>query len=368
MAALATAAAAAPAGTAASTSAATVPYFIGANKYVKKYDSTATALAATTTEVIKSIPTTGFLSGCRLEVRSASGVGGTATADNPWDVFQSITLENVDGAQIQYPMGGYAHYLGIVFFRPWLSNPASRDDFVQGVNPAFSLPILPEIKHTAGVLANTDSRSQYRLKYTLNTIANTISGSNTTPPTVTVTQYAEIWAQPDSADLHGNRIQPLPPGLAIQTLRRHQTLTLNAAGSNNILQLTNMGNELRGFVMVVRDSNSARQDYLTDPINWNMDNRSLGVFAPNEVFNRMQDFYSDYGSGSYSRPTGVYVFPRFFDSGRMFGEAWMNTNNATYLAWESSTLSTGTNLPGTVEIITDEVIPVQAVPGDLESI
>lgn len=367
MASTATAGAATSSAAGSNSAGGTVPFFYGSNLYCQKFDTTATQLTTTAVEITKPVTAGGFLRGVRLEVRSASGAGGTATADNPWNVFQNLVLENVNGASLQFPMGGYAYYTSAWAFRPWWGDPARRFDFQAGINPSFSLLIAPEIKHTAGVLANTDARSQYRIRYTLNTAANVITAGSTAP-TVTVTMYAEIWAQPDSADLHGNTIAPLPPGLNLQTLRRHQILTLNAAGSSNILQLTNVGNEVRCFALVVRDSNQARQDYLSDPIRWNQDDRNLGVFSPNEVFNRMSDFYERLQDSSSIRPTGVYVFPRFFDAGRMVGESWLQTNNATYLAWETATAAAAVNLPGTVEIITDEVIPVGAIPMEFESI
>jgi hypothetical protein len=120
--------------------------------------------------------------------------------------------------------------------------------------------------------------------------------------------------------------------------------------------------------MILRDSNSARQDYLSDPIRWRLDNRAMGTFSPDEVFNQMADFYDLYGNGTSQRPSGVYMWARFFQPGTMKGQAWLATTNATYVIWETTTLSTATNVPGTLEIITDEVVPVGAVPMELESI
>lgn len=344
-----------------------VPFFYGSNLYVQKFDTYQLQLTTTTSEHTVPVTAGGFLRGIRLQVRSTGGVGGTATQDNPWNVFQSITLENVNGAALQFPMTGFAYYVASLFARPWWGDPAKRYDFAAGPNPSCSLFIAPEIRHTAGVLANTDARSQYRIRYTLNTAANVIT-SGTTAPTVTVTSYAEIWAQPDAADLNGNPIQPLPPGLNIQTLRRHQVLTLNSAGSDNQLQLTNVGNEIRCMIHVVRDSNGARQDYYSDPIRWTLDDRNLGVFSPDEVFQQMADFYPALVAGNTQRPTGVYVWPRFYDPGNLNGQAWLGTTNATFLNWEVATVGGGQNLPGTVEIITDEVVPVGSVPLQMESI
>lgn len=345
----------------------TVPFFYGSNLYVEKFATDTHQLAATSQEFTHNINPGGFLRGVRLQVRSSGGTGGTVTADNPWNVFSSITLENIDGAPIMYPMNGYAYYTGAWSCRPWDGDPAKAFDYAQNVNPSFSLFIRPEIRHTAGVLANTDARALYRIRYTLNTDAAVIT-SGSTAPTVVVNNYLETWAQPDSADLHGNQIEPLPPGLNLSTLRRHQIFTLNGAGADNQFQLTNVGNEVRAAVMIVRDSNSARQDYLSDPVRWRLDNRSLGVFAPDEIFNQMNQFYDHLQDGTSTRPTGVYVWPRYYQPGQMKGQSWLATTNATYLIWESTTDSGAANVPGTVEIITDEVVPVGPVPMELESI
>ncbi len=360
---------AAPGQAGAPQSGGTVPFFFGSNLYVQKFATNSWQLGPTTQEFTLPVTAGGFLRGVRLQLRSTGGVGGVATQDNPWNVFQNITLENVNGAALMFPMGGFAYYAAQFFSRPWFGDPARRRDYAAGANPSGTLNVFPEIALTAGVLANTDARSQYRLRYTINTAANVLSGSITTPPTTVVTAYAEIWAQPDSADLHGNAIQPLPDGLNLQTLRRHQVMTLNPASSGNIFQLTNVGNELRLMLLIVRDSTGARVDYLSDPIRWTLDDRNLGVFSPDEVFSRMDDFYAELAGGGSQRPVGCYAFPLLANIATgPVGESWLATNNATYLAWESATIGTGVNLPGTVEIVTDEVVPVGAVPMSLESI
>lgn len=347
---------------------ATVPFYYASNLYAQKFGTTdAFQLTTTSEEFQYNVQPGGFLRGVRLQMRSTGGVGGAVTPDSPWNAFQSTVLENVDGSEIKKPMGGYADYLGGRFFRPWDGDAARRFDYVQGINPACSLFIRPELRQTAGVLANTDARTQYRIRYTLNTAANVITGGGTAP-TLSVTKYAEIWAQPDATDLHGNVPERLPPGLNLQTLRRHQILDLNGASSDNQFQLSLTGNEIRGALLVVRDSNNARQDYLSDPIRWYLDNRNLGVFSPDEVFNLMGDFYEQLQNGTSDRPQGVYVFPRFSDPGRMVGQSWLGTTNATYIAWETATAAGATNVPGTVEIILDEVIPQGPLPGELESI
>lgn len=344
-----------------------VPFFYGTNQYVEKFATNTTTLTTTSTEQQFNINPGGFLRGVRLEVRSASGVlgGGTLSGDAPAVALASVALENIDGSPIQYPMNGYAHLTSQWFFRPWHGDPARRFDYSATVNPAFSLFVQPELRQTAGVLANTDARALYRIRWTYATLATLVTGGAPTAPAVTVTAYMESWAQPDASDLRGNPIEEIPPGLNLATLRRQQIINLAAAGADNTFQLSNMGNEVRGILMILRNSSGVRTDLLSDPVRWRIDNRSLGVFSNQEIFNRMSDFYESLTNGS-TRPTGVYVFPRFYDPGRMVGESWLATTNATYLIFESATAAGGSG--GTIQIITDEVVPVGPVPMELESI
>lgn len=345
----------------------TVPFFYGTNQYVEKFVSNTTTLTTTTVEVQNNINPGGFLRGVRLEVRSTTGAlgGGALNADAPGAVIQSASLENIDGSPIIYPMSGWTHLNAQPFFRPWWGDPTRRFDYAMSVNPSFSLFLQPELRQTAGVLANTDARALYRVRWTYATLATLVTGGSPTAPAVTVTAYMESWAQPDANDLRGNPIEELPPGLNLATLRRQQIINLAAAGADNTLQMSNMGNELRGIMMITRNSSGVRADLLSDPIRWRIDNRSLGVFTQQEVFNRMSDFYEQLQNGSV-RPTGVYVFPRFYDPGRMVGESWLATTNATYVIFESATAAGGSG--GTIQVVTDEVVPVGPVPMELESI
>lgn len=346
-----------------------VPFIAATNHYREKIFTDTYTLGAGTQEFVHNITPGGFLRGVRLQAIVTGGVGATAaTADNPWNLFASISLENIDGSPICYPMSGYAYYLNALLFRPFWGDPAKRPVYTSGINPQCELFIAPEIRDTVGALANTDARAQYRLRYTVNTEAQIATGTYTTHGTLTVTGFLEAWAQPDSHDMHGNSTQSIPDGLNVATILRHQTLTLNNAGAANTFQIANTGNELRGIALVVRDSNNARQNYLSDPIRVRLDSKSLEVTSPNEVVSDAYDFYDIFANGTSTLPTGVYVFPRFRRPGDLVGEFWLATNNATYLIFESSTLGTGTNLPGTVEIITSEVVPVGAVPPWAEGI
>src|SRR5437868_6256358 len=131
-----------------------VPFILASNVYVEKFDSFSSALGTSSIPRTVNVIPNGFMSGVRLELRSSGGTTGTLTADGPPAVFTNVELDNIDGANIVYPMAGYSHYVGQTYFRPWAGDPARRYDWAASVNPAMSLFVQPELRSTAGVLAN----------------------------------------------------------------------------------------------------------------------------------------------------------------------------------------------------------------------
>jgi hypothetical protein len=383
------------------------PFQLATNLYAEKNNVGATL--GLTTSAGGSTPGGGqinagqYLRALRLILRtSTAGTVATAaaTSDLPWNILTQVDLVNVDGSEIIYPMGGYAHYLAVKYGRPWLGDPTTWQDAAVStvLVPQFTLPLMPEVRWTAGVLANTDTRSQYRFDYTVDTEANFLQGGTayTVHPVLNVTPYMDAWAQPDDRDLQGTPNQPVPPGLNLQFKRRHQIFTMNAAGSDNIFQSALTGNALRNQILVTRGgSPSLRADALTDPLLWQIDNRSMGKFSTNPrlasgtptsalggdfLGQRIQDFYSEYfytqeanGGGvatafvPFWREVGVYVFPRFLKPGSLYGEGWLYTANNTKEIFESVSAA-GLGASPTAELITDEIYPVGPVDPSLTDI
>lgn len=353
-----------------------IPFVQGSNhKNIRITSYTYTLTAGGSQEFVTDITPGGFLRGVRIGWTSTGGVLGTGVIapDGSAAVFNSISLENLDGGLFHYPMNGMAHRLGNKYFRPWDGDPIKRSDntteaWSDSINPSGSLKVYPELRDSLGILANTDARAKYRVRFTLGPGTNLATGSVTTYPTITVTLYAEIWAQVDSQDLMGNSIQQLPPGLSASHITRHQVLPLNSGGAGNTWQLTNTGNEIRCIMAIVRDQAGVRQDYLSDPIRYGIDDRQLGVESPNERWHLMGDEYPFLQNGSSTRETGVYVWRRFRDPGTLQGQFWLPTNSASYILFESATATgLGANT-GTVEWITDEVIPLSPIPVELDGI
>lgn len=381
------------------------PFQLASNWYAEKNNqggTTSFALGASSAPVGGPVNAGQFMRSVRLLVRTlTAGTAGVAAAvtDFPFNILTQVDLVNVDGSEIIYPMGGVAHYFAHKYSRPWMGDPAAYPDAASSTvqAPQFTLALMPEIRWTAGVLANTDTRSQYRFDATIDTASNIVQGGTawTTDPVISVQPYYDAWAQPDDKDLQDTPNQPLPPGLNLQYKRRHQIFTLNAATSDNVMQSALTGNALRNQVFITRTgANLLRSDLFTDPILWQVDNRSMGKFSTQVGQNFaagsgfleqwLYDFYSEYFPSAiassttrglqpatayapWQREAGVYVFPRFVKPGTLFGQGWLYTANNTKEIFETST-SGNFSASGTAELISDEVYPVGPLDPDLTDI
>jgi hypothetical protein len=332
----------------------------------KSGSTAATLLGSSTVAGGSNINPGNFLRGLRLLVRTSTiGVNSATTgvpyADYPFNIFQNVGLLNVDGSEIIYNvLGGYAVTQSHRFGRPWLQDPTLAYDYsASAIAPSFTLFLQPEVRQQLGALENTDTRSQYNWTQTVNSTTNIYSTAPGTAPTITVTPFVDMWAQPDSTDLEQVPNQQVPNGVNLQTKLRHQTFTLNSAGSDNFILSSLTGNALRFMLLIVRDSNLNRQDYLAANIQWQLDQRNLSTFSsattnpPDMVFQWAEDFYRPYGG--VSRPVGVYPFPRFYSPGELCGQGWLYTANSTALSWEANTASGAVNVPGTIELLQEEV-------------
>jgi hypothetical protein len=357
---------------AAPASGGSVPFIVGSNLYREApFATVVQQLDANGHETVANITPGGFLRGVVLQVTSAGGVigAGVLAADAPWSVFSSISIEDISGGPILYPMTGFAAMVKQKYLHSWEGDPSKRSDFSNTVNPAFTLRLSIELRDTLCVLANTDARAQYRVRFTIAPSAQVFSTAPTTTPTVTVKASFSAYAQPDAHDLLNNPIQQLPDGLTASRFVMHELPQLNAGA--NVIRHTLMGNEIRAIAWIVRNSLGARIN-LTDanagPIDFRLDNRRLWKMNPSQIVEEMQVFYEQLANGTQTREIGVYVIPRFRDPGRVLGEYWLQTVEQSLLQCELNGTDLGANAPGSIEIIYDELAVAGALPANLEGI
>lgn len=367
-----------------------VPFLVGSQRYYEAPFFDYTVQLDGSSHTITPVPeiTPGnFLSGVTLEITASGGTLGSSDAltdDGALAVLSSIELADTGGGSIHYPMSLFSSVMVQKYLRPWAGDPIKESTFSNSINPAVNVQIWPEIRDTVACLVNTDARAQYRLNITVAAdTALTTTGTGTTYPTLEVQGWIDAWAQPDAVDLAGRPIEPLPPGLGVQRKIMHEIITGLGSG-NNTVRLTLTGNEIRGLVLIFRDTNGNRVD-LTDAnagtMQFRLDNRVVWRQKPSQIVANMFRYYSRWfgggvsttgysgssgaytgsgGAAGYNRETGVYALPRFRDPGNMGGEYWLQTIEQTYMVIEFN----GGDGATQVEVIYDQL----AVAGALDPV
>jgi hypothetical protein len=353
-------------GQAAQAPAATNPFIQGSWEYSEVMFTDVLTPGSGSQDIFHNITPGGFLRGILFDVTAASGVlgAGALAADFPWNLFQSISLESVDGTPLLYPMTGYAYYLVSKYCRPWDGDPAMDPGFVGTINAAFRLRFFVETYATLGVLPNTDARAQYRLRFTVAPSATLYPTAPTTVPAFTINQYLETYAQPDRTDLFGRPNQQVPDGTSMQRFVSHEIFP--TTGGVQTFKSNRVGNAIRSNIFVFRNAAGARADVTANPFRLRLDNTTLLTEFASRRDYEMDRFYNNGGgeAGSFSqRPTGVYVWPRFIKAGTspgnalFLGQSWLLTSEASFLQWESNGVPSG----GSLEIITEDLAPVGPV-------
>lgn len=361
---------AAGASAAPSSAAAMNPFWAASNWYAEpNNDEVANGSYQLTTSAKPfsiSLNSNGYTKDARIAVRSSGGVGGTPAADSPQNLFKNITFKTPTGSEFFQDSTGWDQRMFQAYGRPWEGNPDLWYDYAKNINPSFTMKLAPELRYTAGALPNMDDRRLYKVDGYIAPQGDITTGTVSTAPTITFATTITTWAQPDDQNLLDQQNQTIPPGIRLQTFRRKATLTLNGASSSNTLDARSLTGNLQRLIMLqVRDSTGARQDYLNDPIVFKIDNRTIANYTQANLFGQMQDFY---GTTVLPRPTGLYIFPRYFNPGSLVGQGWLPTNGSTKEIWTSSTVSTATNVPGTVDVLIEDVIPLAGLPLNLTNI
>jgi hypothetical protein len=367
---------------------AAIPFEVGSNLYREVPFATQTFTPGASAQAFVFQITPGnFLNGVVLQVTSSGGTLGTgvisAPSTNPGgngalDLFTGVTLEDTGGAPILYPMGSFEYTICQKYLRPWSNDPQTRPGFSNTINPAFTIRLSVAVRNTLGSLANTDARAQYRVRLTAQPLVATTSSpgllqsqGTATAPTVTAALYLDAWAQPDQVDLMGNPIAQEPDGLLCSRFVMNERPVFNVG--NNILRFTLTGNEIRGLVLIVRNSLNQRID-LTDTnagtIRFRLDNRVLWNMRPSQIIEEMFDFYTEFLGNSFTRETGVYVIPRFRNPGSEWGEYWLQTVEQSLLQIELAGGDLGANTPGSIQLVYDQlaIAPGTMLAPELEGI
>jgi hypothetical protein len=348
---------------------AVVPFSAAAHEHIEPaFDVTNTLSANSLNLGPFDVPAYGFLRSIYLLVTATGGTGGTPTADYPWNLLSEVTLLDVNGAPIFGPLSGYQAFLTNLYggynFR---QDPRLAPDYASAATAfTFGIRIPVEIHHNNGLgaLANQNAAAAYKVRLVMNNLANLYSAAPSVNASVRIRGYLEAWSQPTPNDLGGRPQAIAPPQHGTTQYWSVFSKIFNAG--DNIVLLPRVGNLIRNLLFVFRDNTGARQAFanLPDPLEIRWDARQL-IFEP-KILRRQYTAERFILHPTLGEALGVEagVIPYTFThdvlghAGDGTPELWLPTLQSTRLEFHSSSF-VGT---GTVEVLTNDVAPVEIAP------
>lgn len=300
---------------------------------------------------------------------AGAGTGATTVEDGPWNAITNIQLQQPNGFPFFQVSSGYSLYLINKYGGYAGYNDPKRDpNFLYTIgggtapNLGFTLRIPVELnqRDALGVLPNKNAAAPFKLKFTMNTLANVFGGTPTTP-TLRVRVFLEAWDQPP-AELNGQAVQVTPPAMNTIQYWTEQPITV-AAGQFNA-RLTRMGNYLRMIIPVLRRNASTRANGdadFPDPVTILIDQRNQDYISK-LIWQR--DLWEKWGYGNLgaadtvqARDNGVYPYDwcHEFDGtvGHENRDLWLPTIEATRFE-----LSGSWGNAGVLTVLTNDVAPM----------
>lgn len=239
------------------------------------YTQTVTQTTGTQSLTPYEFQVDGYLSGALIRVTATTAGNAAATAfnaDGPFNVLQSVIVEDIGGKQILGPLDGWKLYV-LNRFGGFVFNPDAKANTVYTVTTGagatggsyrfvLRVPIQVRRRDAMGSLPNRNASATFKLKITLNTIASVYSTAPTNAASLNVQIQQHGWATSDNRDYKGNAVSPTPNGVGSLLYTDVETIQLSAGAFNQ--RMATFGGLLRLLVFELRDSTGSRAQGETD--------------------------------------------------------------------------------------------------------
>jgi hypothetical protein len=354
-----------------------VPFSRAAREHTETfYDSGSLSAGADFGPV--DIPAYGFLRSLLLDVQVTS-TGNSATValheDAPYNALSNLLVQDVNSTPVYGPLDGFSaycadRYLGIRGPLDPRLVPGGYTQFTTGAGATagsgrftIRIPIEAIARTGLGSLANANSSTTYKLRGTLNSLANIF----TTVPNGTVVfrvkATLEAWSVPAAQDWRGRAQEQVPPGNGT-TAYVSRTVFSSVATGANTLRLPRVGNYIRSLVLIFRSGtgstarSTGESSGLPDPTNLYIDTRLMHQQSPNVSrryeAERMRNTSTTF-DGAGGPTNGVIVFDGCHDYGQIGnenGDQWLPTLQST-----RAELQFTSAFSGSLTVITHDVAP-----------
>lgn len=217
----------------------------------------------------------GYLSGAIIRVTATSSTNAATVAfnaDGPFNVLSSVIFEDIGGKQVLGPITGWNLYVlnrfgGFVYNADVKANStytATAGAGASGGSYRFCLrlPIQVRRRDGMGSLSNRNASATFKIKMTINSIANVYTTAPTNAPSINVQVEQYGWATSDQRDYKGSVAAPTPNGSGSLMYTDIETIQLSAGAFNQ--RMGTFGGLVRLLVFELRDSNASRSQGETD--------------------------------------------------------------------------------------------------------
>lgn len=280
------------------------------------------------------IPANGFLRKVILQFEIASA-GNSATVafqnDAPFIAISQLQLQAANGDQLYSPIDGFDCYAINKYgcFSNQGYDPITDPSYSKvtgsggtGGTAFFSLdvPLEFDARDGSGSLPNMAANQSYLLQLWVNTLSAIYSTSPTNAPTFTLTVLAEYWAAPAATNPQGVPQETAPVTNGLVGLIQTETPPITPS-TDQPIQLTNVGNTIRWWILTLRDSSGVRtESNWPNVVQLSVNNDQWRYQQKAEWRKKMAREYG-YTSGITATPTagnldnGVFVFTEFMNDG-----------------------------------------------------
>lgn len=364
------------------------------------YDEQRLMLTSTIDLPVLQIPPAGFLQDiyilAELSVTANAIATVGVTEDYPFNLFDTITFEDVNNAPICGPFNGWDVYVlnkfgGYAFVDDARLSPVYRVDTLTGTNAtasstAFVLHIPVELvqRDSLGSLPNKSGTAMFKLRMRLAASGNVYSTPPTTLGTMRVRVQQADWWEPDSFDLKGRPLAQQPP--AVQTTQYWSKVDYTVNAGSIRTKFDRVGYLVRNYIFVLRDSSSTAKRVngeanWPDPFALRVEGNTLvtrlkaiwrhriaadgylgstpaGALTSTPV--SIGDNYTGANLGTPSKDNGVYILPFNKDFSAKPGwetrRGYFETSSAARIEAQG-TIGGGGTSPYTLTVITNDVAP-----------
>lgn len=311
------------------------------------------------------VPANGYLRALILDITGAAiGTNAAAVAfqnDGPLSCIQGLSFAAANGDSIQNQLDGFAQ--GMVnkyggFSCTGANDPLADPTFTKitgggatggGFHYQIEVPCEFDARDGAGSFANMAANQSFNLNIWLNTLAAIFTTLPTNGITITIQVTAKYWAAPAAENQSGIPQATAPRCNNLVSLLQTQTPPV-APGTDQGIQLLNVGNVVRFIMFIARTAAGARTDADWPNIMQFLVNNDIFNFYTKNNWRRQMAIDYDLFGGITAFPTlncldtGVYVITDFMNDGSSGDEKVSGASNRDLMLVTGSGTALGVDM------------------------